>query len=73
MKDNFFVRYLRRQSFQPNWLSLVFNPFYFIRRPLFTNIRELAPNLKGKLIDLGCGRKPYKNLFAVSEYIGVDI
>ena len=73
MKDNLFVRYLRRQSFQPSWLSLFFNPFYFIRRPLFTNIRELAPGLKGKLIDLGCGRKPYKNLFRVSEYIGVDI
>lgn len=30
--------------------------------------------MEGKLLDFGCGRKPYKNLFCnVTEYIGVDI
>jgi SAM-dependent methyltransferase len=28
--------------------------------------------LKGRLLDFGCGSKPYKTLFAVDEYIGVD-
>ena len=67
------ISYLRHQSFQPGFLSVFFNPFYFIRRPLFKNIRQLAPMLKGRLIDLGCGRKPYEDLFSVTEYIGVDI
>lgn len=68
-----FVSYLRHQSFQPKVSSIFLNPFYFIRHALFTNFRELAPSLQGKLIDLGCGRKPYENLFNVSEYIGIDI
>ncbi len=30
--------------------------------------------IKGSLVDIGCGRKPYKDLFApyVAEYIGID-
>jgi hypothetical protein len=62
-----------RQSFQPGFLAIFINPFFFIRRGLFINIRENAKKLEGVLLDFGCGRKPYKNLFAVKEYIGVDI
>jgi len=29
--------------------------------------------LKGRLLDFGCGSKPYKSLFQVDEYIGVDL
>jgi len=29
--------------------------------------------LSGKLLDFGCGRKPYKHLFSFDEYIGLDI
>jgi len=29
--------------------------------------------LKGRLLDFGCGRKPYENLFSVSEYVGLDM
>jgi SAM-dependent methyltransferase len=65
--------YLQNQSFQPGFLGIFINPFYFIRRGLFTEIRRLAPGLTGKLLDFGCGRKPYESLFSVSEYIGVDL
>jgi SAM-dependent methyltransferase len=65
--------YLRRQSFQPGLLGILFNPFYFIRKDLYKSIRQYAPQLQGKLLDFGCGRKPYRNLFTVDEYIGVDI
>ena len=68
-KDN----YLKRQSFQPGFFSLFINPLYLIRRPLFKHIRNLAPALKGRLLDFGCGRKPYEDLFSVNEYIGVDM
>lgn len=67
------IAFLRHQSFQPGLFAVVFNPFYFIRRSLYLEIKKLAPNLTGKLIDLGCGRKPYESLFSVREYIGVDI
>jgi SAM-dependent methyltransferase len=65
--------YLKRQSFHPDMLGVLFNPFYFIRRGLYENIKLLAPQLKGRLLDFGCGRKPYEELFRVDEYIGVDI
>ncbi|MEJ7767038.1 MAG: class I SAM-dependent methyltransferase [Chitinophagaceae bacterium] len=65
--------YLKKQSFQPGLLSIFFNPFYFIRKSLFITISDMSRHLKGKLLDFGCGRKPYENLFAGCEYIGVDV
>jgi SAM-dependent methyltransferase len=35
-------------------------------------VQEQAHHLKGRLLDFGCGSKPYKNLLEVDEYIGVD-
>jgi SAM-dependent methyltransferase len=47
------------------WLSLVY---------LNRDLRRLAPKLQGKILDVGCGTKPYKSWFPnVSEYIGLDI
>lgn len=63
----------RHQIFCPSWYSIFFNPFFLIRSHLYARIRELAPELHGRLIDLGCGAKPYRFLFHVAEYIGVDI
>jgi SAM-dependent methyltransferase len=50
----------------------VTQPDYLIRKRLFKSIQKLAPQLKGRMMDFGCGQKPYKNLFSVDEYIGVD-
>lgn len=62
-----------KQLFQPGPLAVLFNPFYFTRRDLFTAIRKEAVHLEGSLLDFGCGRKPYENLFRVKEYIGTDV
>jgi SAM-dependent methyltransferase len=67
------IKYLKHQSFQPGILSIFINPFFFIRQSLYKHIRLFAPLLSGSLLDFGCGRKPYQNLFSVTEYIGVDI
>lgn len=49
------------------------NPFYFIRRGLLNKVQEYAPVLTGRLMDFGCGAKPYQSLFTgAREYIGVD-
>ena len=49
------------------------NSFYFIRNALYQKVKELAPRLSGKLLDFGCGSKPYSSLFTnVNEYIGLD-
>ena len=49
------------------------NPFYFIRRALLQKIQQYAPRMTGKMLDFGCGSKPYQSLFSnVTEYVGVD-
>lgn len=47
-------------------------PNYLIRQRLLKSIQTLAPKLNGRMMDFGCGQKPYKSLFSVKEYIGVD-
>ena len=56
------------KEFKPNLI----HPFYIIRTGLFLGIFENARYLKGKMLDFGCGSKPYKNIFNVDEYIGLD-
>ena len=73
MTDNRLLSYLKHQSFHPDIVSLFINPFFFIRYAFKKNIRQFIPMLKGRLLDFGCGRKPYEKLFNVSEYIGVDM
>lgn len=69
----FLYTYLLKQSFSPSFAGVFFNPFYFIRRALYHKINQLSKQLSGKLLDFGCGRKPYEHLFTVNEYIGVDV
>jgi SAM-dependent methyltransferase len=63
----------RRQMFDPGWLGIFINPFYFARAGLRDAMTELAPRLAGRLLDVGCGSQPYRSLFFVDEYIGLDI
>lgn len=57
------------KNFNPSLRS----PLYFIRKGLYEKIREYAPLLSGRVLDFGCGAKPYKSLFTNAvEYIGVD-
>lgn len=60
-------------AFNPKVLGIFFNPFYFARVNLYKNISKLSTNIVGKnLLDVGCGTKPYKNLFNVSQYDGLE-
>lgn len=63
----------QREQFDPGWLGIALNPFFLARRGLWRAIREAAPRLSGRLLDVGCGTKPYRALFAVQEYVGLDI
>lgn len=63
-------------NFEKKYRFIAFwtNPFYLMRKKLYLNIKELAPLLKGSVLDFGCGSKPYQELFTnCTEYIGVDI
>lgn len=63
----------RRQMFFPGWIGVFVNPFYLARAGLRDAIAAMAPKLTGRLLDVGCGTKPYRSLFAVDAYIGLDI
>ena len=62
-----------KSLFQPTFLGLFFNPFFIIRRGLYKGVSQFSGHMHGKLLDFGCGSKPYKALFTVSEYVGTDI
>lgn len=69
-----FREILERQKFYPGFLGVFINPFFFARRELVKNIAKCSSILSGKLLDVGCGRKPYKRILRnVTEYIGMDI
>lgn len=73
MDESWLMRWYRHEMFTPSPVGILINPFYLLRRGLYTALRRLAPQLRGRLLDFGCGRKPYRRLFAVQEYMGLDI
>lgn len=64
--------YLKEQFF-PGILGLFINPFYFARKGLAKNVADLAVNITGKTLDVGCGTKPYVHLYGSNEYVGLEI
>jgi SAM-dependent methyltransferase len=60
------------EAFSPRWYSVFHNPSYIIRKRLFTAISNNVHYMRGKVLDFGCGTKPYLNLFRCDEYIGLD-
>lgn len=62
-----------REYFLPSFLSVFINPYYFLRKGLYLGIKKYSSYMKGILLDFGCGSKPYRQLFDVEKYIGLDI
>lgn len=63
-----------KSQFIPNFLFLFVNPSFFIRKGLYNFINRYAPKMNGSILDFGCGRKPYKELFInCTKYVGLDI
>ncbi len=50
-----------------NWVDLQWSL-------LVAQLREIAPQAHGKLLDVGCGEKPYEHIFRpfVSSYVGIE-
>ena len=62
-----------RNEFEPTLWGLFFNPFYIARKDLYKHIKELSVKINGKILDIGCGRKPYEKLFNAEQYVGLEI
>ena len=64
----------QRQRFLPDWRGIFVNPYYILRRGLVMRIGPHAARQQGRVLDLGCGISPYRELFtAAREYIRMDI
>lgn len=65
----------KRESFYPSLLMGVWiNPAFIVRRGILKGIKNISSKfIGGKLLDVGCGSKPYEQLFKVEEYIGIDV
>lgn len=64
---------IKKEQFNPGVLGILTNPFYFSRRGLFLAMNDLGKELRGVLLDIGCGTKPYEPYISVEKYIGVEI
>lgn len=51
------------------------NPYFLHFRTLFADLENAATQARGRLLDIGCGNKPYEKMFngRITEYVGCDI
>lgn len=56
------------------WLIGWFDPLHLARELLYQSMAERAHYARGKMLDVGCGSKPYRALFSnVELYVGLDM
>jgi len=56
-------------------LRLHVSPFFIIRYYMYQDIKKILESYKfeGKILDVGCGQKPFRDLFSSCQrYIGID-
>lgn len=66
-------QWLLRQAYDPSYIGMLVNPFYLTRRALARAMRRLAPHVQGRVLDVGCGQKPYMGMLSVASYTGLEI
>jgi SAM-dependent methyltransferase len=66
-------QFFKKQTFNPGIVGFFTNPFFFARRALYDAVEREAGQLSGKILDVGCGQKPYLSLFKYTEYIGMEV
>lgn len=63
----------KREAFNPTTISIIFHPFYIIRKALRKTIVKNKGYINGVCMDFGCGSKPYESIFDLDKYIGIDL
>lgn len=54
-------------------MASIFDPFFLTNRSLRREIRELGRPMRGLLVDIGCGTRPYQSCFPDAEYLGIEV
>lgn len=72
---SFKEKLLEGAFFRPAWHSIFINPYFINRRSLYRAMKEFAAATpkNARILDVGCGLKPYRDLFASGSYTGIDI
>ena len=72
---SFLKRIWQKEAYDPSYLiGIWINPVFIIRKGLMDGIHDISSYMHGgRLLDVGCGSKPYEKIFKVEEYIGIDI
>lgn len=65
--------FIQSQQFSPGPVGVFLNPFFIARRALRQEIADASKELSGRLLDVGCGTQPYRDLLGHCIYIGMDI
>uniref|UniRef100_A0A832LJ76 Class I SAM-dependent methyltransferase n=1 Tax=Ignavibacterium album TaxID=591197 RepID=A0A832LJ76_9BACT len=65
--------FIEKQNFNPGLIGLIVNPFFIARKGLAETIKSLSKEINGKILDVGCGTKPYVSFFNYTEYIGLEV
>jgi SAM-dependent methyltransferase len=65
---------LHKEVLNPAFGGMKFlaNPLFIIKELQRRKIKKYSSFLKGDVLDIGCGTKPYKNYIAYARYIGID-
>jgi len=66
---------IEEHFFRPRWYSCIINPYFINRYTLYRGIQTFATQVhtSADILDVGCGLKPYRHLFASTTYTGIDI
>jgi SAM-dependent methyltransferase len=62
-----------KEQFNPGIIGVFIHPFYFSRKGLYASISQLIKSVKGSVLDIGCGTKPYEDLCTCDKYVGLDM
>ncbi len=69
---NRFKELYLRQQFHPTLLGVFISPFYLARNALVNAIKAESHVIEGRILDVGCGKKPYQDIFRFTEYVGLE-
>lgn len=62
-----------KSPFFPTLPGGLIDPFYVIRKRILDAVKSNSVHISGKVLDFGCGSKPYQSLFKFDKYLGADI
>ena len=66
--------FVLKEQFNPWIIGFFINFLYYGRKALFEHIKQYSPHINGKILDIWCWSKPYKDLFKNTEsYVWIDV